>query len=64
MNELQEEFRQEINDQKDEAEAQHQQVFQQYEHQIEELKKEYEENLAQKMLSLADGEAKLQQVQS
>jgi hypothetical protein len=64
MNELQEEFRQEINDQKDEAEAQHQQVFQQYEHQIEELKKEYEENLAKKMLSLADGEAKLQQVQS
>ena len=64
MNELQEEFRQEINDQKDEAEAQHQQVFQQYEHQIEELKKEYEENLAKKMLSLADREAKLQQVQS
>ena len=64
MNELQEEFRQEINDQKDEAEAQHQQVFQQYKHQIEELKKEYEENLAKKMLSLADGEAKLQQVQS
>jgi hypothetical protein len=31
---------------------------------MEELKNEYEENLTKKMLSLADREAKLQQVQS